>query len=225
MFCHKCGAQIAEGAAFCHKCGTKAVYTDTSQATTETPAPIAEPQQTGAVRPEPAISEDTLQASSNEPTLELESGIPNQTSKDEITHEFQLSSIFAMLSQKFTKNFTFALCSLFADRKVIFGRLSFFVWRIFSAQPLKNKGPGRISPALCLNTSCSAPRQDRPPPAYAQWWPPGRCSLGASSPESPPCSRRSGPRPPLSSPGFFLWCSGLSCGLHPCFISSFRPCS
>lgn len=26
MFCHKCGAQIAEGAVFCHKCGTKAVY-------------------------------------------------------------------------------------------------------------------------------------------------------------------------------------------------------
>ena len=26
MFCHKCGAQIAEGAVFCHKCGTKVVY-------------------------------------------------------------------------------------------------------------------------------------------------------------------------------------------------------
>ena len=87
MFCHKCGAQIAEGAAFCHKCGTKVVYADTSQAPTEPPAPIAEPQQTGAVRPEPAISEDTQQSSSNEPTLETESGIPNQTSKDEITHE------------------------------------------------------------------------------------------------------------------------------------------
>lgn len=31
MFCHKCGAQIAEGASFCHKCGTKAVYEDTVQ--------------------------------------------------------------------------------------------------------------------------------------------------------------------------------------------------
>ena len=28
MFCHKCGAQIAEEAAFCHKCGTKVVYED-----------------------------------------------------------------------------------------------------------------------------------------------------------------------------------------------------
>ena len=26
MFCHKCGAQMVEGAVFCHKCGTKAVY-------------------------------------------------------------------------------------------------------------------------------------------------------------------------------------------------------
>jgi len=29
MFCHKCGAQIAEGAIFCHKCGTQVVYEDT----------------------------------------------------------------------------------------------------------------------------------------------------------------------------------------------------
>lgn len=26
MFCHKCGAQIAEKAEFCHKCGTKVIY-------------------------------------------------------------------------------------------------------------------------------------------------------------------------------------------------------
>lgn len=29
MFCHKCGTQIAEGAAFCHKCGTKVEHEDT----------------------------------------------------------------------------------------------------------------------------------------------------------------------------------------------------
>ena len=87
MFCHKCGAQIAEGAAFCHKCGTKVVYADTSQPPTETPAPIIESQQAGAARPGPSITEDTQQSSSNEPTLEMESDIPNQTSKDEITHE------------------------------------------------------------------------------------------------------------------------------------------
>lgn len=26
MFCHKCGAQLTEGAGFCHKCGTKIAY-------------------------------------------------------------------------------------------------------------------------------------------------------------------------------------------------------
>lgn len=34
MFCHKCGARIADGAAFCHKCGTKAACTDTASAIT-----------------------------------------------------------------------------------------------------------------------------------------------------------------------------------------------
>ncbi len=38
MFCHKCGAQIAEGAAFCHKCGTIVVYPDTSQPPLDTTA-------------------------------------------------------------------------------------------------------------------------------------------------------------------------------------------
>lgn len=28
MFCHKCGAQIAEGAGFCHKCGTKVMNSE-----------------------------------------------------------------------------------------------------------------------------------------------------------------------------------------------------
>ncbi len=35
MFCHKCGAQIAEGAVFCHKCGTKAVYEEDAAQPTE----------------------------------------------------------------------------------------------------------------------------------------------------------------------------------------------
>lgn len=40
MFCHKCGAQIAEGAAFCHKCGAKVIPAEgelhpTPQATDE----------------------------------------------------------------------------------------------------------------------------------------------------------------------------------------------
>ena len=50
MFCHKCGAQIAEGAAFCQKCGTKVVHTDDVQQPMDT-TPIAEPQSAGAVDP------------------------------------------------------------------------------------------------------------------------------------------------------------------------------
>ena len=33
MFCHKCGTEIAEGAAFCHKCGTKVATVETEQST------------------------------------------------------------------------------------------------------------------------------------------------------------------------------------------------
>lgn len=57
MFCHKCGAQIAEGAAFCQKCGTKVVHTDDVQQPMDTTTPIAEPQSAGAVGP--MIAEDT----------------------------------------------------------------------------------------------------------------------------------------------------------------------
>lgn len=44
MFCHKCGAQIAEEAAFCQKCGTKIVYGDAPQLTEQAAvgaAPVA----------------------------------------------------------------------------------------------------------------------------------------------------------------------------------------
>lgn len=51
MFCHKCGAQIAEGAAFCQKCGTKVVHTDDIQQPMDTTTPIAEPQSAGTVGP------------------------------------------------------------------------------------------------------------------------------------------------------------------------------
>lgn len=85
MFCHKCGAQIAEGAAFCHKCGTKVVYADTSQH----PASelIAEPQQVGTAGSKPAITEDTQQSTSSKVAFETESDTSNQASTNEITHE------------------------------------------------------------------------------------------------------------------------------------------
>lgn len=36
MFCHKCGAQVADGAAFCHKCGTKIVSAGAAQQSMDT---------------------------------------------------------------------------------------------------------------------------------------------------------------------------------------------
>ena len=43
MFCHKCGAQIAEGAVFCHKCGTKVVYEEDATQPAEQAAVSAAP--------------------------------------------------------------------------------------------------------------------------------------------------------------------------------------
>lgn len=43
MFCHKCGAQISEGAMFCHKCGTKVVYTEAAPQLMDTPEDTPEP--------------------------------------------------------------------------------------------------------------------------------------------------------------------------------------
>ena len=57
MFCHKCGAQMVEGAAFCPKCGTKAVHTDDDQQPMNTATPIVEPQQADAEVP--PIAENT----------------------------------------------------------------------------------------------------------------------------------------------------------------------
>ena len=57
MFCHKCGAQLVEGAAFCPKCGTKAVHTDDDQQPMNTATPIVELQQADAEVP--PIAENT----------------------------------------------------------------------------------------------------------------------------------------------------------------------
>lgn len=93
MFCHKCGAQIAEGAVFCHKCGTKVVYADTSQHPMETPAPIIESQQAGAARPKSATTEDTQQFPLNKTAFEPEGGSPNQASTDELTRKKEPSKL------------------------------------------------------------------------------------------------------------------------------------
>lgn len=67
MFCHKCGAQVAEGAAFCHKCGAKVVSEDAAQqganmlptddVPNNTSTPAVEPQQADTVKL--TIAEDT----------------------------------------------------------------------------------------------------------------------------------------------------------------------
>lgn len=45
MFCHKCGAEIEDGAVFCYKCGTKVVYGDMERQV-NTPTPAEPVQQT-----------------------------------------------------------------------------------------------------------------------------------------------------------------------------------
>ncbi len=57
MFCHKCGSQVADGAAFCHKCGAKILYEDAAQQPADTLEPDGELQQTGAA--ESIVTEDT----------------------------------------------------------------------------------------------------------------------------------------------------------------------
>lgn len=53
MFCHKCGAQIAEGAAFCHKCGAKVI------ANTPVEQPAAVPHSDPAQQSPPASMNDS----------------------------------------------------------------------------------------------------------------------------------------------------------------------
>jgi len=45
MFCHKCGTQIAEGAAFCYKCGTKVASIEDTPQLLDTKPTTAEPKQ------------------------------------------------------------------------------------------------------------------------------------------------------------------------------------
>lgn len=66
MFCHKCGAQIAEGAAFCQKCGTKLVHEDVVQHPAGAPAPSVAPQQ--SVATEPMVAEGPQQPPANDST-------------------------------------------------------------------------------------------------------------------------------------------------------------
>ncbi len=77
MFCHKCGSQVADGAAFCHKCGAKILHEDAAQQPTDTRAPDGELQQTGAA--ESIVTEDTQHAPSND-TPKVNDGLPKVAS-------------------------------------------------------------------------------------------------------------------------------------------------
>lgn len=69
MYCHKCGTQIAEGAAFCHKCGTKVVYVEPAEQSVDTPASASEPVAASSptavtpANPAPQAATATIQAS------------------------------------------------------------------------------------------------------------------------------------------------------------------
>lgn len=69
MFCHKCGTQIAEGAAFCHGCGTMVVYVEPAEQPVDTPAPASEPIAASSrtaitsANPAPQAATATIQAS------------------------------------------------------------------------------------------------------------------------------------------------------------------
>lgn len=65
MFCHKCGVQIAEGAAFCHKCGTKVVYEET----------VPQAMDTSVSVPEPAVPSSPPSAIAAKPEVKTESTI------------------------------------------------------------------------------------------------------------------------------------------------------
>lgn len=55
MFCHKCGNQIADGAAFCHKCGTKIVVDESVQQVS------VSPPTTLLAQPKPQSSIDSIE--------------------------------------------------------------------------------------------------------------------------------------------------------------------
>lgn len=57
MFCYKCGAQIADGAAFCHRCGAKAAFEDdASQIVNETTRESVQIETDSAIEQQDAAS-------------------------------------------------------------------------------------------------------------------------------------------------------------------------
>ena len=81
MFCHKCGTQIADGAAFCYKCGTKVVYEDIDFRKSDLPqgselmgTPISKSVETTTPTVEMTPQPEPRQSSVWEPCAKEESG-------------------------------------------------------------------------------------------------------------------------------------------------------
>ena len=110
MFCHKCGAQIAEGAAFCHKCGTKVVYADTDQQSADASTPVIEPQtEINQQVPAPPVYTDTALNSESDfkmlvnsqiDTVAIDSGSDQQQPEISFMEpETQTNQLSAMLTK------------------------------------------------------------------------------------------------------------------------------
>lgn len=74
MFCHKCGAQIADGAAFCYQCGTKIVHIQTDSPVSDETEPGSDPAMKQACKSPDPITE-------NASPPEKESSIGKRNSK------------------------------------------------------------------------------------------------------------------------------------------------
>ena len=91
MFCHKCGAQIAEGSAFCQKCGSKVAYADTAQEPINAPMPDIKAQQVSTAE------EDTQHTPSND-TAKANEGLRKAAS---IGRVLMWGSLFLLLLLSF----------------------------------------------------------------------------------------------------------------------------
>lgn len=89
MFCHKCGAQINEGAQFCHKCGVKVVYADTPQAADES-------ETTSTVEPLQQVPAEPIQPTARTDKSDFKAFVDNhvrQTTKFQSAEELLDSQV------------------------------------------------------------------------------------------------------------------------------------
>jgi len=73
MFCHKCGAQIAEGADFCHQCGTKIVHVQITPPVSDETDPESDPAIKQACKNPDPIAENAPSTEKEVPTRKRDS--------------------------------------------------------------------------------------------------------------------------------------------------------